>query len=304
MKVLIGVDGSPHGFAAARQAGEILSAERDQVTLFYSPPQVRLAHDAAPEMINRARAAIAEAVFDESKKHLPAAMHGALTTMTGTQPAKRGLITAADEMHADLIVVGATGAGPINDLLLGSVSKAVLHAAKAPVLVVREPPQAKGPGPRVLAAFDGSEASLDAVQMLGRFSWPPTTLGRLLTVIEPMFVGEIPPWLAHRVRGPDTEAMAQAWVKGHAEEKNARQAELKSLAEKLPEAFRHAPPIVAEGNAAEQILATIAAENSDLVVLGARGQGAWERMLIGSTAETVIAHAPCSVLVVRRHERP
>jgi nucleotide-binding universal stress UspA family protein len=39
--------------------------------------------------------------------------------------------------HAQLIVVGAHGWGPVRRLLHGSVSTAVLHEATCPVLVVR-----------------------------------------------------------------------------------------------------------------------------------------------------------------------
>ena len=38
MKVLIAIDGSPLSFDAIRQARLILSPERDEVVLWYSPP--------------------------------------------------------------------------------------------------------------------------------------------------------------------------------------------------------------------------------------------------------------------------
>lgn len=44
----------------------------------------------------------------------------------------------ADEVKADLIVIGSRGLGAISGTLLGSVSRAVLRETKRPVLVVRE----------------------------------------------------------------------------------------------------------------------------------------------------------------------
>jgi len=53
--------------------------------------------------------------------------------------------------------------------------------------------------------------------------------------------------------------------------------------------------------APEQILIETAKEwNADLVVVGSHGRGFWGRMLLGSTTDALVHHAPCSVLVVRK----
>ncbi len=39
---------------------------------------------------------------------------------------------------------------------------------------------------------------------------------------------------------------------------------------------------------------------ADLIVVGSHGYGFWGRSFLGSTSDTVIHHAPCSVLVVRK----
>jgi len=72
----------------------------------------------------------------------------------------------------------------------------------------------------------------------------------------------------------------------------------------LPAMFRDRAPILAEGHPAKQILHVIDEEAADLVVVGARGLGAIQRLLVGSTSEHLLAHAPCSVLIVRRPEQP
>lgn len=38
---------------------------------------------------------------------------------------------------------------------------------------------------------------------------------------------------------------------------------------------------------------------ADLIVVGSHGYNRWERLLLGSVSDSVIRHAPCSVLVVR-----
>ena len=48
------------------------------------------------------------------------------------------ILACADEIAADLIIVGSRGLGAIGGAILGSVSRKVLHGSKCPVLIVRE----------------------------------------------------------------------------------------------------------------------------------------------------------------------
>lgn len=70
------------------------------------------------------------------------------------------------------------------------------------------------------------------------------------------------------------------------------------MAKQLPP-FAEADFIVAEGRSAEQILKLVTQRRIDLVVLGSQGKGLLKRLIIGSTSEKVLSHAPCSVLVAR-----
>jgi nucleotide-binding universal stress UspA family protein len=49
------------------------------------------------------------------------------------------IILAAEEVGADLVIVGSTGSTSVERVLLGSEAAKVLHYAKTPVLVVRDP---------------------------------------------------------------------------------------------------------------------------------------------------------------------
>jgi nucleotide-binding universal stress UspA family protein len=48
------------------------------------------------------------------------------------------ICAAAEDSHADLVVMGAHGWGPLKRFLVGSVSTTVLHHAPCAVLIVRE----------------------------------------------------------------------------------------------------------------------------------------------------------------------
>lgn len=302
MKVLMAVDGSADGFEAVRQAGRLLSPLRDQIALYFTPPQVRDPH-VEPKMLQRARQALADAVFDEARAHLPAELHMGVVTILGVKPPRTGVLLAAEEWKADMIVVGARGAGPMDTLLLGSVSQSVVHGSHVPVLVVRAMPGRPADQPlRMLLACDGSPTSRHAADVLAHFTFPTGTVGRVITVIESLLVGTVPKWLEERARSADADAMAQAWIREHEADKQHHHEEMCRYCGTLPAPFQAAQPIVAEGYPADQILKTIAAESIDLVVVGAHGKSALTRLLMGSTSQKVLDHALCSVLVVR--ERP
>ncbi len=55
---------------------------------------------------------------------------------------------------------------------------------------------------------------------------------------------------------------------------------------------------VKTGNAAEEIFRFADEIGADLIVIGARGHSKLDRLLIGTTAERVVRHARCPVLVV------
>lgn len=54
--------------------------------------------------------------------------------------------------------------------------------------------------------------------------------------------------------------------------------------------------IVVDGPAARSLLDV--AEGADLLVVGSRGRGGFVGLLLGSTSQHVVTHAPCPVLVV------
>ena len=53
------------------------------------------------------------------------------------------------------------------------------------------------------------------------------------------------------------------------------------------------------GSPESRIVETAEKEGSDLIIIGSHGYNRWERLLLGSVSDSVIHHAPCSVLVVR-----
>jgi nucleotide-binding universal stress UspA family protein len=54
------------------------------------------------------------------------------------------------------------------------------------------------------------------------------------------------------------------------------------------------------GSPESRIVETAEDIKADLIVLGSHGYNTWERLLLGSVSDSVVHHAHCSVMVVRR----
>lgn len=57
--------------------------------------------------------------------------------------------------------------------------------------------------------------------------------------------------------------------------------------------------LVVEGKPAEMICRTAESESADVIIIPTHGHSGLKHALLGSVAEKVVRHAPCSVLVVR-----
>ncbi|HLV81130.1 MAG TPA: universal stress protein [Chthonomonadaceae bacterium] len=201
------------------------------------------------------------------------------------QPVETILRIAAGE-HADLIVLGNRGLSAWKALLIGSVSEGVLHHAACPVLIARGAHAAGKPAGfrKILLATDGSDGAGKAAQMAAALAGKFDAALVALSVFHPQAVypgvskEDLEPEVyAERVRVKVAERTAEALSK-----LDARYT------------FRQET-----GHPAEKIVQIAAEEDFDLIVLGRRGLGGFQAMLLGSVSDRVAHHAPCPVLVVR-----
>jgi nucleotide-binding universal stress UspA family protein len=310
MKVLVGVDGSPNSFAAVEFVGRLLSAERDELVLLFATPEISFDDERLdPAIADRARTALSRTVLDAALERLPEAWRERAVKRDAAGPASTRLLESIDAEAADVAAVGFRGtSGIIERFMLGSVSRAVVHSSKVPVLVVESEPasdapakQSPGPAGRqlhALLAYDDAELGQRAAALLKQFTWPPETRGWAMTVVRPMFVTDLPDWVKVE-RDPDVAAMAAAWELDHQQNLEAARRELEKLQGALPSCFSNERLIVAEGRPAEEIVAQVREKAIDLVVMGSYSSGSIRRLLLGSTTEQVLREAPCSVLIVR-----
>lgn len=293
MRILVGVDGSEAALDAVRMVAGLVDPAADLLALYYSPRDLERRVPAASRSIIGGAAA---AVFDDARDALPAEVARTAEFIQSDSAAAVGLLATASSWKADMVAIGAKGHGAIESMLLGSVSRAVVHGAHLPVLVVRST-AAKDRGLKLLVCHHPASAASIA-KALGHMHWPAGTQATVIGVAESMLAGPLPSWLETRVRDPDTAAIAKAWQTEHDAEVTALGGTLAAFTATLPAALRGAATAVAQGNPGEKILERAAADHADLIVLGRTPADAFSRWLLGSTSEAVLTHASASVLIV------
>jgi nucleotide-binding universal stress UspA family protein len=205
--------------------------------------------------------------------------------------AAKRITACADAVAADLIVIGTRGNTGFKRLLLGSVAEEVVRIADQPVLTIHpgddrpiEPvrkllfptdfspaaDQALGAANLILAGSEDAEIILVHTYHIASTVVP---LGGFGKGTSPNFVGN-----AHQLAAQATEPSVEA---------------LRS------KGFR--VEVVIERGDPAQIVTDLAAERDvDVIVMGTRGHSKLRQLLLGSTAERIVEHAPCPVLTVHR----
>lgn len=134
----------------------------------------------------------------------------------------------------------------------------------------------------ILVPVDFSETSLDALQHALALARQHKAQLTLLHVIEPF----------HADMFLDT-AQAQRAARAAAHEQLGR------LADATKKTWPRTGRELRSGHPVATITALAKRTNADLIVLGTHGRTGLKRAFLGSVAERVVRHAPCSVLVVR-----
>ena len=84
---------------------------------------------------------------------------------------------------------------------------------------------------------------------------------------------------------------------------NARLTEAQDVLQKAVEIVGDVPAEIhtelIEGDSAESIINVATTRNSSVIVMGSRGLGRLTGLVLGSTSQKVVSHAPCPVLIVR-----
>jgi nucleotide-binding universal stress UspA family protein len=145
---------------------------------------------------------------------------------------------------------------------------------------------------KVLLAIDSSEYSAQAIKEVAKRPWPPKTIVRVISVVEPVPPPAVELW--YDASG-SLEQVQQQMTKRATELTQKTSERLKRKGLKIESAVR-------EGDARSVIVDEARKWSADLIVLGSHGYTGIKRLLLGSVASSVVSHAPCSVEIVRRKQ--
>jgi nucleotide-binding universal stress UspA family protein len=145
---------------------------------------------------------------------------------------------------------------------------------------------------KILLAVDGSPCSDEAIEQVARRPWPEGSEIKVLAVFELPLPPTPEGWAlpASYLDQMDRAAREQA------------QAIVERAVEKLKAKLDTTIVVASEflpGPPRAVILDEAESWGADLIVVGSHGYRAWERFLLGSVSQSVVAHAKCSVEVVR-----
>lgn len=143
---------------------------------------------------------------------------------------------------------------------------------------------------KVLFATDGgkqSDAAINSVQKLGLGEGDEIRVISVVDMALPMAIDIYGGYL------PDTAEL----------EKSARENAAKIVADAADVLKANSDVNVSTdvlfGSPDSRIVETAEEWKADMIVVGSHGYSRWERLLLGSVSDSVVHHAPCSVLVVR-----
>jgi nucleotide-binding universal stress UspA family protein len=285
--VVVGVDGSEPGLAAADLAGDEAARRRLPLELVHAyllpvmsrpatvPPDLPPVAT-APELDDAAFRQHAEQLLHAAAERVRGA-HPGLAIVTRLRDGPAGAVLTDASRQATLVVVGHRGSGGFTGLLAGSVGNQLASHAACPVVVVRGEGASDAP---VVVGVDGSEGSRRAAEFAAeaadRYEVP------LLALYAWAADAGWPPALAQAGHPPP----------GVPEEVTETLSVLTGVFPGLrihPEVRQHIP-------AHEALVA--ASKNARLVVVGSRGLGGFRGLLLGSVSQALIHHAHCPVAVV------
>lgn len=208
-----------------------------------------------------------------------------VTTRVRRGKAAPEIIATAHEQRSDLIVLSTHSYSGVQRLLLGSTAEQVVRHAPCSVLTLREQAAAPTRIRRILAPVDFSPPSREALRYAVEFAG---AFDADLTVFHAVLSLPPPRRLAAFARGLEVEALKQA---------------REDLAALVQAEVRGAIPVstkIAAGVPRDAIVRVAGRLKADLIIVATHGKKGLERWVMGSTAELVVRHAPCPVLVVRR----
>jgi nucleotide-binding universal stress UspA family protein len=275
MRILVGVDASEAAAAALTWAGRLAASVGAEVVVanVFEPSQAEVDPQRYEELTGEARRRLAgewsSPLTGTGVEHRPLLLTGAPDQ----------LLQAAEEEHADLVVVGPRGHGGFAGLHVGSVAHHLAHQTTRPLAIVPAPGAGAGLE-RIVVGVDGSDASAHAVRWTAGIARATSAEVVVVYAFEPLveWVPETDPRSWRRTAEQELEGSWSAPLRDAGVSVRTRIVEL-------------AHPVTA--------LAAVADEDgAGLVVVGTRGIGGFLGLRLGRVPLQLVHHTQLPVVLV------
>ncbi|CCH32888.1 universal stress protein [Actinosynnema sp. NPDC047251] len=281
--IVVGVDGSTSALSAVTWAAAQAARHRLPLKLVHAYVMPTRGY---PEIVLTGREVL-QAIEDQGRTWLAEAADVArdaapdVEVMTALETSGASGALIRESARARTVVLGSQGLGGFTGLLVGSVAVAVAAHAKCPVVVVRGEVRDHG---AVVVGVDGSPASEEAVGFA--FEEASTRNAPLTAVLA---------WNDFLIDTPYGSRLTVDWTQVEDAERRVLAERLAGWQEKYPDV--RVDRVVLRDRPVRALLNL--AQTAQLLVVGSRGHGGFTGMLLGSTSQALVYHAPCPVAVVR-----
>ena len=282
-RILVGYDFSAEsevalaqGFAVARQVGA-------ELILAHVAPRIDTG-DARLATAQQASLAALEERLGEARARIAGQGVRVSQLLVEGDP-DDALVSLQRDRDAELLVVGSHGRSGVRWLLLGSVAERAVRTSSRSVLIARGERAAKSGFRRVIAATDFSDSSLAALELALDIAAPDAEVELLhcWQIVIPGFLD----WggSAFEYAEVRDDVLAAAERRG------------RELVRRYARSRPNLELSLVEQPPRQGIHRRLEDGECDLVALGSRGHRGVQRWLLGSVAESIARHAPCSVLI-------
>lgn len=272
--VMVGVDGEEGGHDAIALA-KVLRDTAGELALAHVYQGERQAWRGSSPAYDLAEEERAQGLLEKAREE---AGDDAQIRWRGAPTVGRGLHELAEDVKADLLVIGSSSRGLLHRVLVGDDIRAALNGAPCAVAVA---PAGFGHHPvavrEIGVGYDGSPESEHALAVARTLAAVHNTR---LSAFQAVLVGP------HMIRSPPD---------------GVRIEELVAEARDRLGALEGVEPHAAYGRPAEEL--ALYGASLDLLVIGSRSYGPMGRLVHGSTAQELAHSARCPLLVLTRAAR-
>ena len=146
---------------------------------------------------------------------------------------------------------------------------------------------------KILAATDGTKQSSGVINAVATLNLAPGSEVFVVTVVDMGLANAVDLYSGQL---PDA-AEAEKHARQHAAE--VLDENCAAMVKAIGNSDIKVTPVTLFGSPDSRIVEFAEESGVNMIIVGSHGYNRWERLLLGSVSDSIVHHAPCSVLVVR-----